>query len=69
MSMRRYSTTQVAQKLRMHQANLQRLIRKNSIPFPPIIKVGKQKFRLWTARDVERVRKLLVKRRSRRKKK
>jgi excisionase family DNA binding protein len=56
MSTRRYSTTEVAKKLGIHQANLQRLIRRKRIPFPPLIKVGRLSIRLWTPRDVERAR-------------
>jgi excisionase family DNA binding protein len=67
MSMRRQlSTTEVAQKLGIDQGNLQRLIREKRIPFPPLVRVGRLKIRLWTARDVERVRKVLAKRRNRR---
>ena len=67
MSMRRQlSTTEVAQKLGIDQGNLQRLIREKQIPFPPLVSVGRLKIRLWTARDVERVRKVLAKRRNRR---
>jgi len=67
MSMRRQlSTTEVAQKLGIDQGNLQRLIREKRIPFPPLVRVGRLKIRLWTARDVARVRKVLAKRRNRR---
>ena len=61
--MRTYSTAEVAKILGMHQPNLQRLIARKSIPFPPLVKVGQIKVRLWTARDVQRVKKLLAKRR------
>jgi excisionase family DNA binding protein len=61
MSMRRYSTTEVAKKLGIHQANLQRLIRRKRIPFPPLIKVGRLSIRLWTPRDVERARTAIAK--------
>jgi excisionase family DNA binding protein len=63
---RQLSTTEVAQKLGIDQGNLQRLIREKRIPFPPLVRMGRLKIRLWTARDVERVRKLLAKRRNRR---
>jgi predicted DNA-binding transcriptional regulator AlpA len=65
---RKLSTTEVAQKLGLDQANLQRLIREKRIPFPPLVSVGRLKIRLWTARDVKRVRQVLADRRSRRKK-
>jgi len=49
--------------LKMKQPNLQRLIRKKSIPFPPLVRVGGLKIRLWSKEDVERARKVLAKRR------
>jgi excisionase family DNA binding protein len=69
-SMRRYySTAEVAQMLKLKQPNLQRLIREQKIPFPPIVRVGGIKFRLWTRSHVERVRKILAKRRATRRQK
>jgi excisionase family DNA binding protein len=69
MSMRRkLSTTEVAQKLGIDQGNLQRLIREKRIPFPPLVSVGRLKIRLWTTRDVKRVRQALAERRTRRNK-
>jgi hypothetical protein len=61
--MRSYSTTQVAKMLKMKQPNLQRLIRKKSIPYPPLVRVGGLKIRLWTKEDVGRAKKELAKRR------
>jgi hypothetical protein len=61
--MRTYSTTQVAKILKIHQPGLQRLIRYKRIPFPPLLKVGRLKIRLWTARDVQRARQALAERR------
>ena len=58
-SMRRFSTDEVAGMLGMHRPNLQRLIREKSIPFPPIQQVGKIKIRLWTQADVEKARKAI----------
>ncbi len=54
--MRRYSTSQVAKMLGVHQPNLQRLIREKRIPFPLLQRVGKLRIRLWTAKDVRRAR-------------
>ena len=54
--MRRYSTSQVAKMLGVHQPNLQRLIREKRIPFPLLQQVGKLRIRLWTAKDVRRAR-------------
>ena len=66
MSLRRYSTTEVAEMLGVNQANLQRLIRHKRIPFPPLVQVGRLKIRLWTKAQVERARKVLDQRRRRR---
>ena len=57
--MRRYSTTEVAKMLRIHQPSLQRLIRQKRIPFPRLEQVGGLKIRLWTKADVERARKAM----------
>jgi predicted DNA-binding transcriptional regulator AlpA len=57
--MRRYSTVEVAEKLGLRQPNLQRLIAKRRIPFPPLVKVGRLAIRLWNDRDVAAARKAL----------
>ena len=59
--MRRYSTSQVAKLLGLHQPNLQRLIREKRIPFPPLQRIGKLRIRLWTLRDVKRAREAIRK--------
>jgi excisionase family DNA binding protein len=59
--MRRYSTAQVAKILRLHQPNLQRLIRERRIPFPPMQRVGKLRIRIWTPKDVKRAREAIRK--------
>lgn len=64
--MRRYSTTEVARKLGIDQANLQRLIRHRRIPFPPLVTVGRMKIRLWAKRDVDRARQAIERRRKER---
>lgn len=69
MSMRCLSTNQVAKKLGINQGNFQRLIRQRKIPFPPLARVAGMKVRLWSSEDVERVKKVLVKRRKKRVKK
>jgi hypothetical protein len=61
--MRRYSTVQVATMLGFSQEYLQKLIAKRSVPFPPLTKAGNLKIRLWSDRDVARLRKALAKRR------
>jgi predicted DNA-binding transcriptional regulator AlpA len=57
--MRRYSTVQVAEKLGLLQPNLQRMIAKRLIPFPPLARIGRLKVRLWTDEDVAAARKAL----------
>ena len=64
-----YSTNQVAKKLGMNQANLQRLIRQKLVPFPPLRKIGGMTVRLWTTRDVERLKKSIAMRHKKRGKK
>ncbi len=70
--MRTYSTGEVAVKLKLNRVTLQRYIAKNLIPVPVLRRVGKGRYREWTASDIERVRKQLPKikngRRKRRKK-
>jgi hypothetical protein len=62
-TMRRYSTVQVAKKLGFKQAYLQKLIAKRVVPFPPLTKAGNLKIRLWSDGDVARLRKALAERR------
>ena len=57
--MRKYSTTEVAKLLGLHQPNLQRAIRQKRIPVPPIVKVGRMRIRLWSKADVETARREL----------
>ena len=60
--MRKYSTTQVAKMLMIHQPNLQRAIRRGTVKAPPLVTVGGLKIRLWSDAEVDRVRKALRKR-------
>jgi predicted DNA-binding transcriptional regulator AlpA len=57
--MRRYSSAKVARMLGLHPPNLSRLIRQKRIPFPPLVRVGGVKVRLWSDADVERARKAM----------
>ena len=57
--MRKFSTTEVAEMLGLHQPNLQRAIRQKRITAPPLVKVGRMKVRLWSKADVEKARKEL----------
>ena len=70
--MRTYSTSEVANKLKLNRVTLQRYIAKRVIPVPTLRRIGKGRYREWTDRDIERVRKQLPKikngRRKRRKK-
>ena len=47
--------------LGVDRITLQRYIAKKLIPVPPLRKLGGGRFREWTARDIERVRKQLPK--------
>jgi predicted DNA-binding transcriptional regulator AlpA len=67
MTMRPLSTKQVAQKLGIDQGDLQRRIKRGTVPCPPLQQVGGLNIRLWTAEDVARLRKALVKGRKKRK--
>jgi len=60
--MRKYSTTEVAKMLGIHQSNLQRSIRQKRLSAPPIVKVGRLRIRLWSKADVETARKEMSKR-------
>lgn len=55
--MKQYTTNEAAAKLGVHRVTLQRWIRDGKITAPDMQEVGVLKFRLWTAADIERVRK------------
>lgn len=55
-----FTTNQAADKLHVHRVTLQRWIASGRLKGVP--KVGALGFRLWTARDIERVRKQITKR-------
>jgi predicted site-specific integrase-resolvase len=59
--MKQYSTREAAKKLGLDISSIQRYIRAGKIPVPPMQKVGGGKFRVWTEKDIEHVRKLLPK--------
>ena len=59
--MRTYSTKETAKKLNIHVVTLQGYIKAGKITAPRLQKLGKIKARLWSARDIERVRKQLPK--------
>jgi excisionase family DNA binding protein len=59
--MNRYSTREAAKKLGLHLATLQRYLAEDKIPAPPIQDVVGNKFRVWTEKDLDLVRKILPK--------
>ncbi len=59
--MNRYSTREAAQKLGLDWRTIQRYIASKKIPAPPVERLGGGKYRVWTDRDIERVRRLLPK--------
>jgi len=59
--MKEYSTREAARKLRISFASINRYIAQKKIPFPPLIEIGSTSARLWTEKDIERVRALLPK--------
>jgi transposase len=65
----RLSTRQAAQKLGVTLLTLQRHVSRGTVEAPPLEKIGGSTMRLWTARDVEKARKVLAGIRPGRKKK
>jgi predicted DNA-binding transcriptional regulator AlpA len=61
-TMKKYSTSQVAKMLGLQRPNLQRAIRQKRIPVPPLVKVGELEVRLWSDADVQLAREALGKR-------
>jgi len=59
--MRFFPTNDAAKMLGLARPNLQRLIRQGRIPAPKPVKIGGVTVRLWTRRDVEKVRRALRK--------
>ena len=56
----KYSTREAAKKLGRTLVTVQRHIAAGTIEAPPVVEVGTVKLRLWTARDIEKVRKVLA---------
>ena len=56
----KYSTREAAKKLGRTILTLQRHIAAGTIKPPPLLKVGTVKVRLWSNRDIEKVRKVLA---------
>jgi len=59
--MPRYSTREVARELGLDWRTIQRYIAAGKIPAPQVEIIGGGKLRIWTAEDLERVRKILPK--------
>ena len=59
--MNQYSTREAAKKLGLHLATLQRYLAEGKIPAPPIQDIVGNKFRVWTEKDLDRVREILPK--------
>ena len=55
-----HSTREAADKLGIALVTLQGHVAKKTFPAPPLVKVGGVKVRLWTARDIDRARKVLA---------
>lgn len=57
----RYSTAQAAKRLGLSLMSIHRYMVSKKIPVPLMQRVGNVRVRLWTDRDIERVRALLPK--------
>jgi excisionase family DNA binding protein len=55
--MENLSTLEVARKVGISRVTLERWLASGKVPAPKTIRFGKNEFRNWTERDVERVRK------------
>lgn len=51
------STADVAKQVGISRVTLERWLAKRKVPSPKTVHYGKNEFRDWTAKDVERVRK------------
>jgi transposase len=67
--MKGFSTREAAKQLDVNLVTLQRHIAAKTVQAPPLEKVGGVTVRLWTARDIEKARKVLAATRPGRKKK
>jgi hypothetical protein len=57
---RTFSTREAAEQLDVHLVTLQRHIAAQTIPVPPLQKVGGVTVRLWTDHQIEKARKVLA---------
>ncbi len=51
-----FSTREVATLVGVHKATLEKWLSKQKVRAPRTVQVGAKEYRLWTERDVERVR-------------
>ena len=63
------STPDAAKELGIHAITLHRYIAAKKVPAPEVQRVGRIKVRLWSQKDIDRVRELLPKIRNGRKRK
>jgi hypothetical protein len=56
-----YSTRETAERLGLSLISLKRYIAAGRVPMPPVTKVGGVRVRLWSDKDIERVREILPK--------
>jgi predicted DNA-binding transcriptional regulator AlpA len=56
-----YSSREAAKKLGISFPTLNRYIAQKKIPLPPVVKVGGVAVRLWSDKDIQRVREVLPK--------
>lgn len=66
---KQFSTREAAKKLGVTLLTLQRHVAAKTVDAPPLQKIGGVSVRLWTARDIEKARKILAGIRPGRKKK
>jgi excisionase family DNA binding protein len=59
--METFSTRQAAKMLGIGSSTLARYIAAGKVPAPKAVQIGGMSIHLWTAREIERVRKLLPK--------
>lgn len=59
--METFSTREAARRLGLDVATLSRHIAAKKVPTPKLVQVGKVRLHMWTAADIQRVRKILPK--------
>jgi len=50
------STAEVAQRAGIHRVTLEEWLRRGKVKRPKAIRIGGQNYRLWSEKDVERIR-------------